>query len=746
MYQFPTNRPPSPVGLSASAQSSPNPGPFPSTFRSAAMQHFPPPPRESAPRSLAIQFAPLKRNVPFPCSGQDQADPPEPSRRNTSKRRPPRKLDNAKCQKCRMDKVKCSPQPREWPQKCDRCAGKGLQCSPSVVKQRARKQPRSSQLTEAGTPSLSLEPEAISERILAPCSTSLETIGVSPDVVDFAWSAEDVMNIFAFIELLVKEEDFYRNQMVSVRKLFNMLSHGERFGYHLTRPPTFDQFVSGLHTPSELKKGLFEVLSMRLCRLKIDSPEGKLIVRALSALQRGSGLLDQVSDKTVSDIIKDHADRANEAESDIVAGLRAFADKFASGLQRLTTGCGLSLCSNRASISGPSVRRLVLALMLGCFLRQLLPMYGLHWTKAQACNVANYVRDVIVRCDNKQVVIPRSFCTPYFSVEWLSNFSFLTDAVGFNEADNHGHTLLHLALLSDVPSMVVAHLLNLGADPSHKATRTGHTLFHYAAACNDEVSYMKLKLHQKTASSEDTRDAEGLLPLHHAVRGEPHLDIVKTILAHHSENPGYVNEEQSNTTRTALWFAINSTIEDMEALSIVEYLARHPEIDFLVNRSANETVLHVVASRWNMLYPLGPQLFRLVLSVAPEHIINLRDRKGQTALHHFAKDRNYQELQEILSTPGIQPDVRDYSGRTPLINAVLILNPDAVEALGKRQDVDLQALWGPIEFEGTVQSVFEHRYLLSTTSRTGSWRTRQKDIEGWMEENLDSWHPNLFRI
>ncbi|KAF4900027.1 hypothetical protein CGCF415_v009194 [Colletotrichum fructicola] len=37
------------------------------------------------------------------------------------RKREPRKLDNIKCAQCRHDKVKCSPQPRLWPQKCERC-------------------------------------------------------------------------------------------------------------------------------------------------------------------------------------------------------------------------------------------------------------------------------------------------------------------------------------------------------------------------------------------------------------------------------------------------------------------------------------------------------------------------------------------------------------------------------------------------------------------------------------------------
>lgn len=207
MHQFPTNRPPSPDGLSASAQSSPYPGSFPSSFRSAAMQHFPPPP------AITIHFASPKCNVPLPRSSQDHAGPPEPSRPNASKGRPPRKLDNAKCQRCRRDKVKvspstciiqcqspliresqlqCSPQPREWPQKCDRCVGKGFHCSPSVVKQRVRKQLQSSPAPEFGTSSLASDHDTISESILTPRPTNLETMGTSTDVANFVWRAEDL--------------------------------------------------------------------------------------------------------------------------------------------------------------------------------------------------------------------------------------------------------------------------------------------------------------------------------------------------------------------------------------------------------------------------------------------------------------------------------------------------------------------------------------------------------------------------
>ncbi|OBR16291.1 Ankyrin-2 ankyrin [Colletotrichum higginsianum IMI 349063] len=274
-----------------------------------------------------------------------------------------------------------------------------------------------------------------------------------------------------------------------------MFSHEEHFGSHGTRPPAFDQFVNGLHTPNDLKQALFELFAKRLCRLKMDSSEAKLIAGALSTLQRGMGFLVEESDKKIRDVIKEHADCANEVKSDSVVGLRAFANKYATELLRLVTGCGLSLCSNRASTSGPSVTRLIMALVLGCFLRQVLHKDAPYWLKDRNCYVDNWVRDVIVQYDNKQIGIPRlDLFWTRLSIGGILDLSFLTDVVGLDEADNHGHTALHLAILNDNLPMAT-NLLNLGADPSPKATRTGHTLFHYAAAFGEEEIYRELKEH-----------------------------------------------------------------------------------------------------------------------------------------------------------------------------------------------------------------------------------------------------------
>ncbi|KAK4651837.1 hypothetical protein QC762_600160 [Podospora pseudocomata] len=53
------------------------------------------------------------------------------------------KLDLAKCDHCRKDRKKCTPQPRQWPQRCDRCEDKGFKCSPSTqARKRRREKPR----------------------------------------------------------------------------------------------------------------------------------------------------------------------------------------------------------------------------------------------------------------------------------------------------------------------------------------------------------------------------------------------------------------------------------------------------------------------------------------------------------------------------------------------------------------------------------------------------------------------------
>ncbi|KAH8630796.1 hypothetical protein IG631_15373 [Alternaria alternata] len=53
----------------------------------------------------------------------------------------PRKLATvSRCRKCRVDKAKCEPQGRIWPQKCNRCTRMRHDCDPGSVSQRGQRQ------------------------------------------------------------------------------------------------------------------------------------------------------------------------------------------------------------------------------------------------------------------------------------------------------------------------------------------------------------------------------------------------------------------------------------------------------------------------------------------------------------------------------------------------------------------------------------------------------------------------------
>ncbi|KAF6800947.1 ankyrin repeat protein [Colletotrichum sojae] len=69
----------------------------------------------------------------------------------TKRKKAPRKLDSEKCQRCRKDKVKCTPQPSIWPQKCDRCESKGLECSAPESKRKATERARQNSCTNSSS-------------------------------------------------------------------------------------------------------------------------------------------------------------------------------------------------------------------------------------------------------------------------------------------------------------------------------------------------------------------------------------------------------------------------------------------------------------------------------------------------------------------------------------------------------------------------------------------------------------------
>lgn len=276
----------------------------------------------------------------------------------------------------------------------------------------------------------------------------------------------------------------------------------------------------------------------------------------------------------------------------------------------------------------------------------------------------------------------------------LDDLAFLTDNVGLDQKDNQSLTLLHVAILDRRPD-VVRRLIQGGARASHRIRGKRFSLFHFAAAVGYEESYKELHSHRDLVQAEEVRDRNGMLPLHiAALRG--HTRMVEAILSANYDKPDYVNRETSSAGQTALHLAIARSEKDETAV----FLARYPGVDLLVDREVRQTALHVAASRKKY------SLFYMFLCEAPGELVNMQNEDGETPLHILARHGDRGPIEAALRVPYIQADLTADDGFTPLINAVMEAEADAVQILAGRPDVDVSALRRSLEPFG--QSAIQH--------------------------------------
>ncbi|KAF4484832.1 hypothetical protein CGGC5_v008268 [Colletotrichum fructicola Nara gc5] len=132
------------------------------------------------------------------------------------RKRERRKLDNIKCAQCRHDKVKCSPQPRLWPQKCERCESKGFACSEGEVKRRTRRRvsPTSPRPSSSETTHLN---DQVSNIRRGAGQVSVE-LGVERG--EGKWDCTDLMNLVTFVQLLNHERSLLAAADFNVKKCY----------------------------------------------------------------------------------------------------------------------------------------------------------------------------------------------------------------------------------------------------------------------------------------------------------------------------------------------------------------------------------------------------------------------------------------------------------------------------------------------------------------------------------------------
>ncbi|KAK1486008.1 ankyrin-2 ankyrin [Colletotrichum costaricense] len=345
---------------------------------------------------------------------------------------------------------------------------------------------------------------------------------------------------------------------------------------------------------------------------------------------------------------------------------------------------------------GPEWEKLVPHAVVGCLLFAPGDLYSDSQPYAKI-----WAHDILVKEGAKYPIVARDLALiPPKSSSWsLKELAFLTDHVGPDLKDSQGLTLVHAAILDRRPDIVHQLLEPGGAKPWHRIFRRRFSLFHFAASVGCESCYAELRCHPEIRPAEETRDRNGMLPLHvAALRGQ--VNVVEAILKAHfdgaEENEEYVNRETSEAGHTALYLAIARAEDDATA----RFLAMYPGVDFLVDRQVRQTALHVAASRKRH------GLLRFLLSRAPEHQLNVQNEDGETALHIIARHGDRETLNAVLDLPSIELDVTANDGSTPLVDAVTNGNMEAMEALIGCPGVDITALRRPLEPFGF--SALEH--------------------------------------
>ncbi|KAG7042531.1 ankyrin-2 ankyrin [Colletotrichum scovillei] len=345
---------------------------------------------------------------------------------------------------------------------------------------------------------------------------------------------------------------------------------------------------------------------------------------------------------------------------------------------------------------GPEWEKLVPHAVVGCLLFAPGDLYSDSQPYAKI-----WAHDILVKEGAKYPILARDLALiPPRIRNWsLKELAFLTDHVGPDLKDNQGLTLVHAAILDRRPDIVHQLLEPGGAKPWHRIFRRRFSLFHFAASVGCESCYAELRCHPEIRPAEETRDRNGMLPLHvAALRGQ--VNVVEAILKAHFDgaegNEEYVNRETSEAGHTALYLAIARAEDDATA----RFLAMYPGVDFLVDRQVRQTALHVAASRKRH------GLLRFLLCRAPEHQLNVQNEDGETALHIIARHGDRETLNAVLDLPSIELDVTANDGSTPLVDAVTNGNMVAMEALIGCPGVDITALRRPLEPFGF--SALEH--------------------------------------
>ena len=278
--------------------------------------------------------------------------------------------------------------------------------------------------------------------------------------------------------------------------------------------------------------------------------------------------------------------------------------------------------------------------------------------------------------------------------------------------DNAGNTPLHLGVLNNHVG-IADLLLSLGASavapnsrkvlPMHLALRNkcsiemiatfakyhnitdqvsrgfrDYTSLHVVAA-NDNLKALEILCEKAVARLQkegatnflqlNSVDKDGLTPIHLAARKGSCkvLDFMISKAIEYGLEPQKIFESTSEKDSTPLHFAVEGN-----SLEVIQVLLKHGASPTAM-RGKQEPPIHLACSQ-NKL-----NVVRVMVEQCGQDILNCKNKRGQTPLHHCTNLIGGKQLISYLLNQGSQLNMRDAHGRTPLQIAVQLGNVASME-------------------------------------------------------------------